>query len=158
MSKNFIIYVHIAPNGKLYIGQTCQTLSDRSRNGKGYKDSPLFYKAIKKYEWNQFQHIVLIENLDMERANVFEELLIEKYKTNNRKFGYNIAKGGLNTLHSQETILKIRKANQGKIISEESKRKMSIAHKGKYVENIKIEKDLCVNIQWMEILLENMGV
>ena len=42
------IYVHINKiNGKMYIGQTCQTLEQRSQaNGRHYKSCSLFYKAI----------------------------------------------------------------------------------------------------------------
>lgn len=140
MEKSFKIYVHIAPNGKLYIGQTCQDLSDRSRNGLGYKDSPAFYNAICKYGWSNFKHIVLLDGLSLEQANIFEEYLITKYRSNNKRYGYNIAKGGLNTVHTKETLKKISKANKGKVVSKETKKKLSNSHKGKYVENCKNKK------------------
>lgn len=140
MDKDFKIYVHISPNNKLYIGQTCQDLTNRSRNGLGYKDSPLFWNAICKYGWDNFKHIVLIDHLNLEQANICEEYLIKKYKTNNRKYGYNIAKGGFNTLHNEETLKKISNSNKGKYVSEETKKKLSQSHKGKYVENCKNKK------------------
>ena len=66
--KKYIIYMHKNKiNGKMYIGQTCQTLEQRSQaNGGHYKSCSLFYKAIQKYGWNNFEHIILKENLTLE--------------------------------------------------------------------------------------------
>ena len=88
------VYVHINKiNGKMYIGQTCQSLQQRSgRNGKLYLECPIFGKAIKKYGWNNFKHIVLIDNLSQEEANIIEKELIKKYNTIIN--GYNVSPGG----------------------------------------------------------------
>ena len=94
---NYKIYVHINKiNGKMYIGQTCQTIQARWKDGRGYKESPYFWNAIQKYGWDTFEHIVLMENLSLEEANIFEEELIKKYNTTNRNFGYNVYYGGDN--------------------------------------------------------------
>ena len=59
-----------------------------------YKYSKVFYRAIKKYGWENFDHIVLIENISKELACVIEKELIKKYETQNKEFGYNLANGG----------------------------------------------------------------
>ena len=47
-NKKYIVYEHISPSNKRYIGITCQTPEQRWRNGEGYKGSTAFYNAIKK--------------------------------------------------------------------------------------------------------------
>ena len=80
--ENYKIYVHINKiNGKIYIGQTGQeNVKDRWDSGWGYKQCVAFNNAINKYGWNNFQHIVLIDRLTLEMANIIEEELIKKYE------------------------------------------------------------------------------
>lgn len=93
--KRYCIYVHIFPNNKVYVGQTCQKVERRWRNGEGYKDCTLMYNAIEKYKWNTIKHVILETNLTKEEANAREIYFInEVYKSNNRKFGYNLDRGG----------------------------------------------------------------
>ena len=66
-----------------------------------------------------------------------EKDLIKKYNTQNKKFGYNIMEGGIAPQLPQEVRDKISKALKGnknglgKKCSEEKKRKISLAQKGK---------------------------
>ena len=100
--NNFIIYMHKNKiNNKVYIGQTCLKPERRWRHGNGYDDSPLFYKAIVKYGWNNFEHIILEENLSQEEANFKERYWIDFYKSNNYNFGYNLTSGGNNYMHEK---------------------------------------------------------
>lgn len=55
----------------------------------------MFGKAIKKYGWNNFEHNVLFSNISFDEACEIEKQLIAKYHTNNPKYGYNIASGGM---------------------------------------------------------------
>lgn len=49
------IYLHRnKSNGKVYIGQTIQSIENRWKNGNGYKPCTYFYKAIQKYGWENF--------------------------------------------------------------------------------------------------------
>lgn len=117
MVISYKVYVHINKiNGKLYIGQTSEDdLSRRfGKNGQYYHNSSYFYHAIQKYGWDNFEHILLIDNLDLEMANIIEEELIKKYKSNDHHFGYNLKSGGHNSNHSQRTKDKISKAHVGK--------------------------------------------
>lgn len=132
------LYKHTTPNGKVYIGITSQTLSQRWRNGKGYK-TQVFYNAIQKYGWDNIIHEILFENLSYEDACHKEEMLINKYKSNIKQYGYNISIGGGGTKGvtsiwkgrhlPKETCKKISEANKGRIFSIESRKRMSDSQK-----------------------------
>lgn len=155
----YIVYMHISPSGKKYIGITKQNPKRRWNSGNGYKNNDYFTKAIKKYGWNNFLHIILAENLTEEQAKEMEISLISKHNSTDRNYGYNIENGGnCAGTHSEETKRKIGLKSQGnkhclgrKITdkhieamrkgrisngykrskqSEETKRKISESHKG----------------------------
>ena len=88
------VYIHYFPNKKVYVGITKLQTSDRWRNGKGYKNQKFMYQAIQKYGWNNIKHEILFDNLSQEEAEQKERELIQKYKSNNAKYGYNIENGG----------------------------------------------------------------
>ncbi len=128
--NNYTVYMHINKiNGKRYIGQTCQIPEKRWDNGRGYETSTRFFNAILKYGWNNFEHIILKENLSQNDANELEIKLIKQYHTQDEKYGYNITSGGQNFSHSEETKRKIglsnSKALKGKTHSTEWSKKMS---------------------------------
>ena len=81
-------------NGKVYIGQTKQSLKTRWANGKGYKNCTAFNYAIEKYGWNNFDHIVLEEELSKDEADIKEQYYIHLYHSTDKDFGYNITDGG----------------------------------------------------------------
>lgn len=135
-NSTYTIYMHINKiNNKVYIGQTKQKPEKRWNNGKGYSTSPIFYNAIQKYGWDNFEHLILYTNLSQEEANKLEEELILKYDSTNDLFGYNIKFGGNNHAHTEETKKKIGEANRqaqlGKKWSEEQKALMSKLFSGK---------------------------
>lgn len=142
---DYKIYVHINKiNGKIYIGQTSQNNPTRRWNtdGSGYKDNTHFWNSIQKYGWNNFEHIILLDNLSLEMANIIEEELIRKYNSTNPKIGYNLRYGGNNSSFSEQTIEKfkeMRKGSQkgklnnfyGKHHTEETKEKLRQNHIGR---------------------------
>ena len=139
----YIVYKHTAPSGKVYIGLTGQTPEQRWRKGNGYKYNQAFTNAIKKYGWENIKHEIVAENLTAEEAQKLEIELIEKYDSRNKNKGYNICVGGdlswLGVKHTQEAREKMSKSRKGKPssrkgqhLSEETKRKLSEVHKGKY--------------------------
>lgn len=82
-------------NGKIYIGQTMDTLEMRAgANGYKYRKCPHFYNAIKKYGWENFISEILADNLTREQANELEIEYIEKFNSQNPEVGYNISDGG----------------------------------------------------------------
>lgn len=127
-SNNYCVYIHINKiNNKKYVGITCKNPpEDRwGQNGSGYKkNQPCFYRAIQKYGWENFEHIIWAEGLFEYEAKSIEVALIAAYKTNVSRWhdeaqGYNMTDGGEGT--------------SGRECSEETRRKMSESLKGKYV-------------------------
>lgn len=94
-TDNYCVYYHKNRlNNKLYIGISKDVKKRWSANGGQYKYSKVFYRAIKKYGWNNFDHVILIDNISKDIACVIESELIKKYKTQDKEFGYNLANGG----------------------------------------------------------------
>lgn len=94
MKNGYFVYKHTCPNGKIYIGITCQTPSKRWANGKGYAPNAYFSSAIQKYGWDNIRHEILFDSLTKEQAEQKEIELIAEYKSNQREYGYNISVGG----------------------------------------------------------------
>lgn len=102
--KNFIIYKHTSPVGKVYIGQTSYNNPIRRwRNGgKGYFSidkfgnyhQKLIAEAINKYPWKDWKHEIIDTCNTLEEANKLETYYIKLYKSNNPEFGYNMTSGG----------------------------------------------------------------
>ena len=115
--SNHCIYMHENKiNHKKYIGQAKGNPENRWRlEGKGYYtyNSPnqnKIYNAINKYGWDNFEHIILKNNLTLEEANYWEEYYIAFYHTwagDPQCWGYNLQKGGNNHKISEETKQKI---------------------------------------------------
>ena len=90
----YLVYKHTTPSGKVYIGLTKQTANNRWKKGQGYTSSPHFYKAIKKYGWDNIKHEVVHEWLSRDEAVWLERELIRECNSNNPVFGYNETDGG----------------------------------------------------------------
>lgn len=94
-AKRYILYKHTSPSGRVYIGITCKTPAARwGHGGSGYRLQKYFWRAIEKYGWDNFKHDVLLRNLTKEEAVEKEKEYIAKYRSNNRKYGYNLTSGG----------------------------------------------------------------
>lgn len=142
------IYAHInKQNNKVYIGQTIQEPNIRfGNNGNNYKynRNTLFYDAIQKYGWNNFEHKIIytIESESKDdlllALNSLEEQEILKYNSCNRECGYNIECGGKNASKSDATKQKISNSLNGYKSSEEAKQKIKTAlnNNKKEIENI----------------------
>ena len=91
--NNYVIYCHKNKiNSKCYIGITQQKPKRRWQNGVGYKTQN-FYRAIEKYGWNNFEHIILEEGLSLEEATKKEKDYIKEFNSIVPN-GYNISIGG----------------------------------------------------------------
>lgn len=132
MSKdaNWCVYIHISPSNKAYVGIACNKPEDRWRNGLGYLkktkygdyQQPAIANAIMKYGWNNFEHIIWADKLTKDQACKYEILLIALFDTRNKKYGYNIRKGGSD-------------GGEGREVSDLTKYRLSISHKGKESPN-----------------------
>lgn len=112
--NKYRVYVHVFPNGKKYVGITCQEpITKRWGGGSGYRKCPKVYRAIQHYGWQNIEHLVVAEDLTKDEAEALEIALIKAYDS--VKNGYNIEYGG-NTIgtHSEETKRKISEGNKGK--------------------------------------------
>ena len=136
----YTVYQHInKQNGKRYIGITKQRPKDRwGCGGVNYKnDTPRFWSAIQHYGWDNFEHLIVKDNLTRKDACELEIKLIKEYKTQDKEFGYNILEGGQSPKITEEVRKKMSKAmmgNQnglGHPCSEEKKKKISDAQKGR---------------------------
>lgn len=132
-NKQYHIYKHTSPSGKVYIGKTCyKNPSWRwKKNGEGYKGSPLFYNAIKKYGWDKIQHEILYSDLTYEEAFYKEIELIKYYKELGISYNYTDGGEGTRIKHSPEWNKHVSEGQKGKKMSEESKEKMRQSHLGK---------------------------
>lgn len=116
--KNWLIYLHrCLINGKCYIGQTKLSLKDRWRSsGSGYNKQTVFSNAIKKYGWENFEHIILESGLTKEQANIAEIKYIMLYDS--FRNGYNMTHGGdgggfIGHKHTQESRKKSSLSHSG---------------------------------------------
>ena len=133
--KTYIVYKHINKNnGKVYIGITKQSATDRWKNGKGYHNMH-FGRAIEKYGWDGFKHEIVAENLSKEDALEMERILIASHNANNPKYGYNVTCGGegggmINHHHTDLSKERIRQARIRNGFTEEHKKHISESKKG----------------------------
>lgn len=115
MLNTYSVYMHTAPNGKVYVGITKRNPIYRWANGFGYKTQIVFFRAITKYGWDNFKHEILFSGLSKEQAEQKEVELIREHRSFDRAFGYNVEYGGMcNEKHSPETRLKISMSNKGR--------------------------------------------
>lgn len=126
--NNFVVYMHKTPNNKVYIGLTSMIPERRWANGMGYYKNPHFTNAIKKYGWDNIEHIILFDGLTKQEACEKEIELIKLYDSTNRQKGYNIGTGGefgaTGVKKSKEFCEMVSKRHKGKVLSEETKRKI----------------------------------
>lgn len=137
MSRNkYCVYMHKNKlNGKVYVGLTSMIPEERWCNGKGYHTGHFRY-AIDKYGWDNFEHIILKDNLTKSEASYWERYYIQQYNSTDRNYGYNISLGGECGGHPQteETRKKIAKnyvGFKGRKHTIQSKIKMSESSSGK---------------------------
>lgn len=123
-------------NGKRYIGQTNDLKRRSSGSGIGYKPSPskhtrkdraVFWNAICKYGWDNFETIVLKDNLNKNEADYWEQYYINEFRTfvgfHDCK-GYNMTLGGDGTIGLRGKL----NHNYGKHLPESQKQRLSEAN------------------------------
>lgn len=130
------VYVHINKlNGKRYVGITSRKDPNvRWRDGKGYHENSHLTAAVKKYGWDNFDHLILADGLTEEAAKEMECSLIAEWKTQDTSYGYNMTAGGDGTkgcYPSEETRKKLSIARMRENLSEETLRRRSDGLRGR---------------------------
>lgn len=132
---SYTVYMHVnRENGKRYIGITKRDAAQRWCNGNAYRRNRHFAAAIKKVGWDGFQHEIVSQGLSKEEAYEQEIALIQKYKSNDRRFGYNLTSGGdpgSGRIWTQEERDKQSARRKGCHVGESTKRKLSMIMKNR---------------------------
>lgn len=135
MDRQRVIYSLCFPSGKFYVGQTVN-FNDRmnghksdSTNSNKRKYNSLINNAIRKYGWDRvakkIEQVCSLENVDE-----WERFYIQAYNSLAPN-GYNLESGGnKNKIISDETRKKLSEVHKGKVFTEETRQKMSEARKG----------------------------
>ena len=114
------IYKIISPNGKIYIGQTINLINRKSAyKNNHFKTQIKLWNNCQKYNWNPIDTFEIIEKclcgINSSFINEKEIYWINFYNSFNN--GLNCSEGG--------------KCNRGRIVSEETRKKLKIASTGK---------------------------
>ena len=148
-------------NGKVYIGQTKRSLNTRISNHKSLANKGSNYqihRAIRKWGFDTFYWMVINQCDDIDTLNLLEQYYIEYFDS--VKNGYNMTTGGRHSFPSKKTDEHIKKLRQAALnlsddvkenrkricrelglsakgkgeryaISEETRKKMRVAKKGR---------------------------
>lgn len=147
--KKFTVYMHVSPNDKRYVGITSQEVEVRWQRGNGYRDNLHFKNAIKKYGWDNFEHLILATDLTLSEACKMEQDLIAQYCTMNPEHGYNHTTGGnwstpddatrkklseslKRVTSNPEYRKKISERLKGHVVSQATRDKISVANSGRH--------------------------
>ena len=141
----YTVYQHRnLKNGKSYIGMTSQNPKKRWKSGWGYKNNLRMWFDIQNSDWNKdWEHNIIGKFEDKDEALNIEEMFIWLFDSTNE--GYNISTYDRNSYKrtdetrrkTSESMTGKKNPMYGKHHSEDTKRKMSEAHKEKIYANIK---------------------
>lgn len=114
--------------GQCNIGQSTQCYT-RFKQYKNLhcKSQPNFYNALKEYGIKNFEFNILCECFSREEIDLMEDYYILKF--NSIKDGYNMRPGGHKGKNTEETKRKMSLARTGRIMSEETRKKIGDAHR-----------------------------
>lgn len=135
------IYMITSPSGKSYIGRSLN-LKERLNKYKNLlcSEQQGIYHAILKYGWeNMTVTILYSEDRNISANDLLNKLEIEfisKYNTLTPN-GYNLKSGGNQPTLSDITKQRMSESAKGRLLSEEHKRKLSIAQNKDWVKEKK---------------------
>jgi len=119
------IYKITSPSNKIYIGQSVNILKRWNKyKNNNCKQQNLLYRSLIKYGADLHKFEIIIECKRFE-LNEKEKFYIEKYNSFESKSGLNLQSGGVNYSITKNQKNKISLFQKGKIVSIETKRKMS---------------------------------
>ncbi len=127
-------YTH-RTDGKRYIGVTNNPARRRNEHTKGRDCARIFSAAIKKYGFEAFDYKILAIFDDVSAAAYHEQATIQTFGTLVPN-GYNLTAGAPCTVYggpfSADARAKISAALIGKIVSDETRVRLSVARKGQH--------------------------
>lgn len=144
--KNCVYCAYNIVNHKVYIGYTETSLERRISSHKHKSkcsNKAYFHLSLYKHGVDNFKWFVLFQGSTLEELQNKEIYFINLYKSNNRKFGYNLSTGGERCYLNEEVKRKIGEKAKARNISginnpffgkkhtEETKKKLSEIRKGK---------------------------
>ena len=126
-----IYYIKNLINNKLYIGQSIDVYTRLSRHKtdlRGSRDSKHLQRAYDKYGEDNFEFKLLMECSE-DDLDFWEKHYIEQLDTQNENCGYNLDGGGSKSrLMSDKTKSLMSIARKGRVVSDETRRKLSENH------------------------------
>lgn len=155
-------------NGKIYIGKSAKKTAKRRWIGHvrdsvhGDSNKRHFHNAIKKYGPENFSVTTLHSRIRTEkRLNILEKRYIKKFKSNDRRYGYNLTEGGEGVSgwkQPRENVEKHNKLLQRVMVGNKngignqnakgmkhtlaSRRKMSISHRNRPPATLTYRKNM----------------
>lgn len=103
-------------NGKVYIGQTIHTFSQRYQGDISNTKNEHLKRAISYYGKDAFQIDEVFDVAETkEELDEKEKFYIDSFKSNQKRYGYNLMGGGHNGTHAEETRRKIGEAQKGEL-------------------------------------------
>lgn len=140
-------------NGKVYIGQTQKSLEIRKKRHLKTSHKNYFQIALKKYGLENFYWEILEDNItNINHLNQREQYYIKLFKSNDKRFGYNLTEGGYGVKrsgwhHRLETKEKIGRANKGlhrtqeqRVLISEAVKKAGWRHSSEQLERMRLRK------------------
>jgi len=97
---------------------------------KGTHDNEYLQRSFNKHGIDSFMFYTILKTDDLESLNLYEEQFIKILRATDRNFGYNIRPGGANSKLSEETKRKIGLAGIGRKQTEANKKALSERNKG----------------------------
>lgn len=117
--NDYTVYKLTLSDGRVYIGMTSQSLSQRCRKS-GYVGCPGMETAIAEYGWDAFSVSVIADHLTQTDAERIEKENIALYDSTDPSKGFNVALGGnISGRHSQATRKIMSDGQKGRVFSEE---------------------------------------
>jgi len=126
-------------NGKCYVGKTVTSLNKRKlqhrslhKNITNRRYDSVFYRAIRKDGWENFEWEIIDTCICPDMANDLEIYYINKFNSLTPA-GYNLTRGGEGNLGWEmpdAVKKKISEANKGQLVTNEQRKKLSVALRG----------------------------
>ena len=144
--EKFVYKIENKINGKVYIGQTNNLKRRLQEHKHDKRNHHPIHEAIKKYGFDNFHVSTLYYG---ENYNEEEKKYIKLYKSNNKKYGYNIVDGGQDSSGENNPQSKLLQCTVDNIMDDLLNDKLSISEiANKYDTTIKSVRNINTGYAW----------